>query len=69
MMNFRDSPPGTGKTTVVVELIYRAVSLGWDVLVAAPSNIAVDNILEKLLAVMPDQGQNVKSMAVLCFRR
>ncbi len=69
MINFRDSPPGTGKTTVVVELIYRAVSLGWDVLVAAPSNIAVDNILEKLLAVMPDQGQNVKSMAVLCFRR
>ncbi len=69
MMNFRDSPPGTGKTTVVVELICRAVSLGWDVLVAAPSNIAVDNILEKLLAVMPDQGQNVKSMAVLRFRR
>jgi len=41
-------PPGTGKTTTVVEIILQMVSLGYKVLVCAPSNIAVDNILEKL---------------------
>jgi superfamily I DNA and/or RNA helicase len=43
-------PPGTGKTTTVVELIRRAVRLGQRVLVCAPSNLAVDNVLERLLA-------------------
>ena len=42
-------PPGTGKTTTVAELIRQAVHYhGMRVLVAAPSNVAVDNILEKL---------------------
>jgi len=43
-------PPGTGKTTVVVELIRRAVARGEKVLACAPSNLAIDNILERLLA-------------------
>lgn len=42
-------PPGTGKTTTVVELIRRAVARGERVLACAPSNAAVDNLLEKLL--------------------
>ncbi|KAJ0399921.1 hypothetical protein ATCC90586_000107 [Pythium insidiosum] len=42
-------PPGTGKTTTVVELILQAVrTFGMKVLVCAPSNIAVDNVLEKM---------------------
>jgi DNA polymerase III delta prime subunit len=42
-------PPGTGKTTTVVELIRRAVANGEKVLACAPSNAAVDNLLDKLL--------------------
>ncbi len=43
-------PPGTGKTTTVVEFIRQAVARGDTVLACAPSNHAVDNLLEKLLA-------------------
>ncbi|XP_033743821.1 DNA-binding protein SMUBP-2-like [Pecten maximus] len=41
-------PPGTGKTTTVVEVITQAVKLGMKVLTCAPSNIAVDNLVERL---------------------
>jgi predicted DNA helicase len=48
-------PPGTGKTTTVVEIIRRAVRRRQRVLVCAPSNLGVDNVLERLLA----WGENV----------
>ena len=41
-------PPGTGKTTTIVEVIQQLVALGQRVLATAPSNIAVDNMLEQL---------------------
>ena len=43
-------PPGTGKTTTVVELIRQIVRRGQTVLACAPSNLAVDNMLERLVA-------------------
>ncbi|CAN0208576.1 unnamed protein product, partial [Hapterophycus canaliculatus] len=41
---------GTGKTTTVVALVREAVARGWRCLVCAPSNVAVDGILERLVA-------------------
>ncbi|KAJ3177925.1 hypothetical protein HDU87_004207 [Geranomyces variabilis] len=41
-------PPGTGKTETVVELVRQFVKLGLRVLVCGPSNISVDNIVERL---------------------
>lgn len=43
-------PPGTGKTTTVVEAIFQIALRGKKVLATAGSNIAVDNMLERLAA-------------------
>ena len=42
-------PPGTGKTTTLIEAIVQRVKLGEKIIVAAPSNAAVDNIASVLL--------------------
>ncbi|MCA9247448.1 MAG: AAA family ATPase [Planctomycetales bacterium] len=54
-LNSRDvsvihGPPGTGKTTTVAALIRACVARDETVLACAPSNMGVDNLLEKLLA-------------------
>nr|XP_016441859.1 PREDICTED: DNA-binding protein SMUBP-2-like isoform X2 [Nicotiana tabacum] len=42
-------PPGTGKTTTVVEIILQEAKRGSKILACAASNIAVDNIVERLV--------------------
>ncbi|TVU03872.1 hypothetical protein EJB05_50585 [Eragrostis curvula] len=41
-------PPGTGKTTTIIEIILQEIKRGSKVLACAASNIAVDNIVERL---------------------
>uniref|UniRef100_A0A0E0KFX7 DNA helicase n=1 Tax=Oryza punctata TaxID=4537 RepID=A0A0E0KFX7_ORYPU len=41
-------PPGTGKTTTIIEIILQEVKRGSKILACAASNIAVDNIVERL---------------------
>ena len=41
-------PPGTGKTSTLIELILQEVARGNKVLATADSNIAVDNMLQRL---------------------
>ena len=41
-------PPGTGKTTTLLEIIQQEVKFGKKVLFSASSNTAVDNMSERL---------------------
>ena len=41
-------PPGTGKTTTLLEIIQQEVKMGKKVLFSASSNTAVDNMSERL---------------------
>ncbi|ANQ08463.1 Uncharacterized protein PCOAH_00023880 [Plasmodium coatneyi] len=49
-------PPGTGKTTVLCEVIYQLVKRNKKILVTGPSNVSVDNILAKCV------NMNVKNV-------
>jgi hypothetical protein len=41
-------PPGTGKTTLIEEIALQSYERGENILILAKTNVAVDNILEKL---------------------
>lgn len=43
-------PPGTGKTTVITEICFQNTKKGLKTLIASQSNLAVDNVLAKLMA-------------------
>ncbi|XP_078494318.1 zinc finger protein 2 [Ciona intestinalis] len=57
-------PPGTGKTTTVVEVIAQLVKAGRKVLACAPSNVAVDNLVEKLSSISVDKASGGKMSIV-----
>jgi DNA polymerase alpha-associated DNA helicase A len=46
-------PPGTGKTYTLIELILQFLKRDQRVLVCGPSNISVDNIVERLASTSP----------------
>jgi hypothetical protein len=45
-----EGPPGSGKTTAICELILQLAKKGKRVLLVASTHVAVDNVLERLLA-------------------
>lgn len=45
-----EGPPGSGKTTAICELIVQLARDGKRVLLVAPTHVAVDNVLERLIA-------------------
>ena len=49
MITIVHGPPGTGKTTTLIEAILQLTRVGEKVLVSAPSNTAVDNIAKGLI--------------------
>lgn len=42
-------PPGTGKTTVIAEICYQVARRGGRTLIASQANLAVDNVLSRLV--------------------
>jgi superfamily I DNA and/or RNA helicase len=48
-INIVHGPPGTGKTTTLVEIIRHSIQPEGKILVTASSNLGVDNLLEKLI--------------------
>lgn len=52
-----EGPPGSGKTTAICELIAQLTRDGKRVLLVASTHVAVDNVLERLLA-WQEQGQD-----------
>jgi len=46
---FLEGPPGSGKTTAICELIDQLVRKGQRVLLSASTNVAIDNVLERML--------------------
>jgi hypothetical protein len=47
---FLEGPPGSGKTTAICELVLQLVKEGKRVLLCASTHVAVDNVLERLVA-------------------
>lgn len=47
---FLEGPPGSGKTTAICELVQQLIDEGRRVLLCASTHVAIDNVLERLLA-------------------
>jgi DNA polymerase III delta prime subunit len=71
-MTLIQGPPGTGKTTVILEILRQLFRMhrknpSFKVLLVAPTHVAVDNVLERL--VTPRQGTNlVMELGVAPYR-
>ena len=59
---------GTGKTTAVVELIRQEVARGSRVLACAASNIAVDNLVERLASSSGGKASSSSSSSATALR-
>ncbi|WP_287588026.1 AAA domain-containing protein [Candidatus Borrarchaeum sp.] len=51
-------PPGTGKTTVISELVLQLLKRNQRVLITSHTNIAVDNALEKIIEALKEKKEH-----------
>ena len=68
-----EGPPGSGKTTVILELILQLVKQGKRVLLSSATHVAIDNVLERLvdlqeLDLKTKKPKNQASTEILAVR-
>ncbi len=61
-----EGPPGSGKTTALLELIAQVAGKGGRVLMVASTHVAVDNVLERLVATQIETPDGRKSLKEAC---
>ena len=54
-----EGPPGSGKTTTIIELILQLILAGKRVLLCSATHVAIDNVLERILKKYANQCQDL----------
>lgn len=70
VLSIVQGPPGTGKTTLIKEIALQYYHKGKNVLVLAKTNVAADNVLEKIIedkVRVLRTGNNIESKSTLSF--
>jgi hypothetical protein len=70
VLSIVQGPPGTGKTTLIKEIALQYYHKGKNVLVLAKTNVAADNVLEKIVedkVRVLRTGNNIESKSTLSF--
>ena len=63
-----EGPPGSGKTTAILELICQLVLKGNRVLLCGSTNVAIDNVLERLIDKKDDKQSLLEQLGILPVR-
>lgn len=59
-----EGPPGSGKTTVILELILQLLIRGKRVLLSSATHVAIDNLLERVHKLQQESGSNLGILAL-----
>jgi len=63
-----EGPPGSGKTTVILELICQLAKIGKRVLLCGSTHVAIDNVLERLKEKSNSQSSLIERFNILPVR-
>jgi superfamily I DNA and/or RNA helicase len=61
---FLEGPPGSGKTTTILEIIAQMIDRGKRVMLVASTNAAVDNVLERLNKLPAEIGDKILAVRI-----